>query len=115
MKALIKPINYNHSFNLNTINYPITAYLKITDSCMFKCYFCSQGECKNNHMDIKLAKKTLKELKKMGVRYITYTGGEPLLYKNIIELVKYGHNLGFTQILVSNLYNMFVGRNEDNY
>ena len=80
---------------------------------MFKCYFCSQGECKNNHMDIKLAKKTLKELKKMGVRYITYTGGEPLLYKNIIELVKYGHNLGFTQILVSNLYNMFVGRNED--
>ena len=45
---------------------------------------------------------TLKELKLIGVCNIYYTGGEPLLYKYLEELLEYGYELGFNQILITN-------------
>lgn len=49
-----------------------------------------------------MQKKILKELKLIGVCNIYYTGGEPLLYKYLEELLEYGYELGFNQILITN-------------
>lgn len=113
MKALIYPINFKQSYKLNTIEYPISAYLKLTNNCMFRCSFCSQGKSENKFMNLSLAKKILKELQKIGVRYITYTGGEPLLYEDILDVVKFGHSLGFTQAIVTTLFPLFNVENEE--
>lgn len=92
----------NRKFNLATLNYPLSVYMKITARCMLKCEFCSQYGSIYKDMDIDDAKKFLNELRKLGVVYIYYTGGEPLIYEKLNELLKYGYELGFKQLLVTN-------------
>ncbi len=92
----------NTSYNMNTLKYPISVYYKVTSNCMLNCSFCSQGDMKKQSMDIDKAKDVLNQLKNLGIDLITYTGGEPLLYKYIDELIKYGKELGFEQVLVTN-------------
>ena len=100
-----KRVNYQ-SINLNTkssLNTQIiSAYFKITSNCMLNCPFCSQGINPKKTIALDDAKIVLKKLKRLGVKSVTYTGGEPLLYKNLYELLKYGKSIGFEQIIVSN-------------
>ena len=96
-------VDTRKKINLKTLKNPISVYMKITSKCMLNCKFCSQSE--NNScvdMDFELAKKILKELKLIGVCNIYYTGGEPLLYNYLEELLEYGYELGFNQILITN-------------
>lgn len=92
----------NREFDLATMQYPLSVYMKITGRCMLKCEFCSQYGSIYKDMDINDAKKFLDELKDLGVVYIYYTGGEPLIYENLDILLKYGYELGFKQLLVTN-------------
>lgn len=92
----------NREFDLATMQYPLSVYMKITGRCMLKCEFCSQYGSIYKDMDINDAKKFLDELKDLGVVYIYYTGGEPLMYDNLNILLKYGYELGFKQLLVTN-------------
>ncbi len=92
----------NRKFDLATMQYPLSVYMKITGRCMLKCEFCSQYGSIYKDMDINDAKKFLDELKDLGVVYIYYTGGEPLMYDNLNILLKYGYELGFKQLLVTN-------------
>lgn len=96
-------VDTRKKIDLKTLKNPISVYMKITSKCMLSCKFCSQSE-NNSHvdMDFELAKKILKELKLIGVCNIYYTGGEPLLYKYLEELLEYGYELGFNQILITN-------------
>ena len=107
MKALLESVNLNCKYSLNTISNPVCVYLKVTGFCDLHCSFCSQFREKANSMAIYDAKKLLKELKSIGVVSINYTGGEPLLYKNISDLLKYGHDLGFEQVVVTNGIHLF--------
>lgn len=95
-------IDVNRKFDLATIKYPLSVYMKITGRCMLKCEFCSQYGSVYKDMDINDAKKFLAELRSLGVVYIYYTGGEPLIYEKLNELLKYGYELGFKQLLVTN-------------
>lgn len=92
------------NIDMKTLKYPISVYFKVTTKCMFNCEFCSQFGKDMKELDINLAKAAFDELKELGIMNIYYTGGEPLLYKDIEELLKYGYNLGFKQILVTNGY-----------
>ena len=102
IKYLYENADIKAKFKLNSIKYPIYAYLKITTKCMLKCSFCSQWGINNDDMEIEKAKEILNELRKLGTEFIYYTGGEPLLYYKIEELIQYGYELGFKQILVTN-------------
>ena len=107
MKAFLESVNLDYKYSLNTISYPVCIYLKITGICDLHCSFCSQFKEKINNMSLKNAKELLKKLKNLGVTSINYTGGEPLLYKNIEDLLRYGYNLGFEQTLVTNGVHLF--------
>lgn len=97
-----KPANANLSFDINTLEYPLSVYLKITDRCQLSCSFCSQKCNLNGDMDLVFAKNTLKTLKKLGIMYVFYTGGEPLLHPYLLDVLKFGHELGLKQTLVTN-------------
>lgn len=99
-------VDLRKKYMMTKIEYPISVYMKITTACTLKCDFCSQEYNKKNKinqdMDFEKIRNILKEMKKIGVVYIYYTGGEPLMHKDIKLILKYGYELGFKQFLVSN-------------
>ncbi|MEG0618408.1 MAG: radical SAM protein [Bacilli bacterium] len=104
MDPIIKSIFYNDNY-LDFI-YPSIVYFKINSDCNMDCFFCSQSGNSKSELDINKAKYILNELRKINVVSIIYTGGEPLLYNDLLELVKYGKELGFKQTLVTNLFHI---------
>ena len=69
-------------------------YLRIslTDLCNLRCLYCmpEQGVCKKQHTDMMTEEEILRAVKvaaKIGIRKIRLTGGEPLVKKNIIDIV----------------------------
>ena len=115
MKTFLKSVNLNVKYNLDTLETPIIVYFKVTGCCNLNCSFCSQSDSKRINMDFEEAKKLLREFKKMGVISINYTGGEPLTYPYILELLKYGYSLGFEQTLITNGIDLFKNEAILNY
>ncbi len=68
------------------INY---ARISLTNMCNLKCSYCSQGESNNEHIPIEFYKNLIDVLDNLRIEKIRFTGGEPLLNKNIVKLVKY--------------------------
>lgn len=64
----------------------------ITSKCNEHCLFCYRDEyCKESSLNKN--KEILKKLLVNGVGKISFVGGEPLLYKNLFELIEYGKSI----------------------
>jgi len=68
-------------------------YLRIslTDSCNFKCKYCSPQDnihCFEKSMSQQQIIDLVKLFSKMGIKKIRLTGGEPLLRKDLVEIVR---------------------------
>lgn len=70
-----------------------------TYKCNSKCEFCKiwQDTSLREFPDAKYkdAKNNLDDLKKIGVRFIDFTGGEPLLNKDLPQILGHAKNLDF--------------------
>lgn len=69
-----------------------TLRLVLTTECNYKCKYCfAEGEKdkEKRFLDIEDLKKILLISKEFGITNIKLTGGEPLLYPDIEELLKY--------------------------
>ncbi|MBN1413110.1 MAG: radical SAM protein [Spirochaetales bacterium] len=65
------------------------AEFALTNICTAKCDFCSIWQQKEKHMvDKESALATIRHLSKMGIGFITLTGGEPLLHPNFGDIIK---------------------------
>lgn len=71
-----------------------SAWLTTNRSCNCRCEWCYAQKTlgPKNSMDIEKAKIAIKELKKHNIKKIVLIGGEPTIYKNFLELVKYIHS-----------------------
>ncbi len=73
--------------------------LSVTDLCNYRCTYCmgEDGVCKRSHRDI-LSIEELAEIGRAavacGVRKIRLTGGEPLVRRGILDLVRMLRKLG---------------------
>jgi MoaA/NifB/PqqE/SkfB family radical SAM enzyme len=67
---------------------PSHAQIGITNVCPQDCEYCYNKNRTGNVMDKDTIKKTIRDLKDIGVFWIGITGGEPLLNKNIVEIVE---------------------------
>ena len=70
------------------------AKISLTDKCNLKCVYCMpEGVYENNLINDTLSlndyKFIINGLSQVGIRKIRFTGGEPLLYPHLIELIKY--------------------------
>ncbi len=101
-KMIYSSIRRYFSGRIDFLSRPLAIYIKLTTKCMLQCRFCSQNGLKEVDIDISDIKKWLKDFKRLGVYYIYYTGGEPLLHKDFCTIIKYGFELGFYQIVVTN-------------
>ena len=78
----------------------------VTYRCNAYCEFCHFGVHENfNHTPFaKLEdfKSNVSQLKKLGVKFIDLTGGEPLLNKEIHDMAKFAYDLGMQTSITTN-------------
>lgn len=82
---------------------PVSAVFALTYRCQCSCVHCSVGDyMEKEEIDSESAKKIIFSLKKFGVLKITFFGGEPLLRKDIVELVSFASKLGLRTSIDTN-------------
>lgn len=87
------------------------ADIKTGFTCNNDCLFCVQGDYKKKFGNKKTAeiKSILKRAKK-DCQTVVFTGGEPTIRKDIIELIRHAKKLGFKTIQVQSNGRMFAYR-----
>ena len=80
---------------------------KLHNVCNYSCSFCGKGNNSGNERWLSLEKyksivDKIAEACAGTPFYIVYTGGEPTLYPDLIELLQYSKNKGAWNILISN-------------
>lgn len=83
---------------------PTSCTLMITNRCNLKCVMCKQWrECSDKEeLNTEDWKRILMDLKKNGISNLHFTGGEPLLRKDLTELISYAAQSGFIVGLTTN-------------
>jgi len=74
---------------------PPIAMWAITTRCNCRCYFCKVWRKPVIEPNLEQALQTVDTLDKMGCYSLSITGGEPLLYPYIREVVNHAHEKGF--------------------
>ncbi|MBZ9577966.1 glycosyltransferase [Patescibacteria group bacterium] len=79
---------------------PRLLILDITHSCNLSCRICDIWKTANRDKDIPISyiKKILSQTKGVGIKEITLSGGEPLLRKDIFEILDYTKTLGIKNL-----------------
>jgi len=85
---------------------------QITNACNRKCKFCYGPTSVENFMELHKAKEVILKFKSLGAKVIGITGGEPLLYPNIIELLQFIKEQGLFIGLNTNCDYYSLFRNE---
>lgn len=82
--------------------------IELTNKCSRNCKHCSSNSTSdiNNlkSLDFEDVTRIIKEAKLMGVETIVFTGGEPLMYDKLPELVKLTSNLGMKSTIYTFAY-----------
>ena len=68
---------------------PFSTYFAVTDECPYRCPHCSYGKHQKGSLDTEGAKDVIRQIESLGTAMIGFTGGEPLMREDIVELVDY--------------------------
>lgn len=89
-----------HSKNMNHISW------NVTKRCNLFCKHCyresSPDEIIKDELTTEEGKSLLDQIRKAGLEIIVFSGGEPLMRPDIIELVQYAKSIGMTPLMGSN-------------
>lgn len=80
-------------------------YIEIMSQCNQKCIYCYNEKIirQNNVLPLEIIKRNIAKAKKLGINLVTFSGGEPLLYLQIAELLKYCYHLHMDVMIISNI------------
>ena len=81
---------------------PVLCNYYVTYRCNAQCGFCDIWEQPSPMISLEEAERNLDDLQRLGVRIIDFTGGEPLLHKEIGTLLSMAKERGFLTTLTSN-------------
>jgi len=82
--------------------YPLLCNYYITTRCNARCVFCDIYKKPGKDANPEEVAKNLRDLKKIGVRFIDFTGGEPLLHPQLPEFLTQAKQLGFQTTVTTN-------------
>ena len=78
---------------------PVVATLVVTENCNGRCLTCNYWKKQStDELSLDEIFHVLTELRSLGVRGISITGGEPLLRKDLPEIVRACSSLGLTEV-----------------
>lgn len=84
---------------------PLAVLLEMTHRCPLQCGYCSnpvEMERAGNELTTDEWKKVLTELAEIGVLQVHFSGGEPSVRKDLVELVRHANDLGlYTNLITS--------------
>jgi MoaA/NifB/PqqE/SkfB family radical SAM enzyme len=81
---------------------PEAAWLNPTDNCNMRCIMCNQWrETKTNELNLQEWKDLLRQLRDLGITKVGLNGGEPLLRKEIIDIVSEISRLGMSPAIIT--------------
>jgi len=81
---------------------PVLCNYYVTYRCNAKCSFCDIWEKPSPYIKAEEVEQNLRDMKKLGVQVIDFTGGEPLLHREIDVFLKMAHDMGFITTLTTN-------------
>ena len=81
---------------------PILCNYYVTYRCNATCSFCDIWEQPSPMVDLDDVAQNLDDLRRMGVRIIDFTGGEPLLHTQIGDLLQMAKDRGFLTSITTN-------------
>lgn len=87
-----------------TIKPPLWLLLELTHTCPLQCPYCyNQVDFAktNNSMQKKDWFRVMEQARDMGAVQIGFSGGEPLLNKDLVEIIKKANDLGFYTNLIT--------------
>lgn len=87
---------------MRLISKPVLCNYYVTYRCNAACDFCDIWEKPSPYVSETDVRKNLIDLKKMGVKVIDFTGGEPLLHREIGQFLRIAKELGFITTLTTN-------------
>ena len=81
---------------------PVLCNYYVTYRCNAKCSFCDIWEKPSPYITLESVSSNLPALKKLGVKVIDFTGGEPLLHRQMPEILQMAKEMGFITTLTTN-------------
>lgn len=88
------------------IGYPLRVMFELTYRCNFKCPHCYVPQSYKNEKRKELTTQEiffiLEQLKEAGCLYLGFTGGEPFLREDIVEIIRFAKRCGFQILIYTN-------------
>lgn len=82
---------------------PFSASFAVTNGCNIQCSYCNCPNLKTPELSLDQIRILFTKLKKMGVVRLGLLGGEPLLRRDILEIISMARGLGFFISMNTNL------------
>jgi len=87
---------------MRLIRHPVLCNYYLTYRCNATCGFCDIWERPSPYATIENVRNNLLALKRLGVKVIDFTGGEPLLHRQLDTLLRMAKSLGFITTVTTN-------------
>jgi MoaA/NifB/PqqE/SkfB family radical SAM enzyme len=87
---------------MRLFSHPILCNYYLTYRCNAKCGFCDIWEKPSPYVTDEHMAANLRDLKRLGVRVIDFTGGEPLLHRGLPQFLAQAKQLGFITTVTTN-------------
>ncbi len=86
------------------MNCPFIVTYSLTQLCNLRCKHCysNAGRKGEHELQPHIAREVVKQIADAGSRIVILDGGEPLMRKDIYELISYANTLGLTTVLGTN-------------
>ncbi|MCS7126017.1 MAG: radical SAM protein [Aigarchaeota archaeon] len=93
------------AIGLGCFGYPVHPVYEVTSNCNLRCVHCHArgGEKGDRELRTEEAKKIIENLAHVDdFRMLVFTGGEPLIRNDLLDLVRYARNMGFSIVIATN-------------
>jgi len=87
---------------MRLIRKPVLCNYYVTYRCNATCGFCDIWERPSPYVTVSSVEQNLRDLRRLGVKVIDFTGGEPLLHRQIDQLLALAKGMGFITTLTTN-------------
>jgi MoaA/NifB/PqqE/SkfB family radical SAM enzyme len=97
---------------MRLVSHPVLCNYYVTYRCNATCSFCDIWEKPSPYVTLENAEENFKALKKLGVKVIDFTGGEPLLHQQLDQLLSLAKKYKFITTVTTNtlLYPKYAER-----
>ncbi len=87
---------------MKIVSHPTLCNYYVTYRCNAKCSFCDIWEKPSPYIELENVKQNLTALKELGVKVIDFTGGEPLLHRQLPDFLELAKSMGFITTVTTN-------------